>query len=461
MLARASSFNGSPAAILFASELVSVESLQKAMTDDNVVGIIIAYGKPPAGSFSPAEKIPNGPFGQKTTHEWNPNGNGWALADLKKPWFSLNANDTVEFLSRLKESESRGSRLAVEFKLQMKTSTDSETCLRRGWCKDVGGVSLIASLSTVETLKSSPELIAVMASVDSNAIMQTRAPGAVSDMSGAVALVAAFQALGNVYNNATCQRPSVFHLFNAEAWGYTGSKRFVQHMVEGHGIYWNSSVWALLEAKQVGSKTASAKLTVHAPNNAASDALAAEMARASERLQVPLTRFAGTASTGLPPASLQSFLLKLPPSQSVGAAVLTDHGAVYENQYYQSMFDTFDNADPTMVCNAAKVLAETVAALQVYAEPKPIVVNCTFVAELLGCLSKDWRCPLFVSYLPFMANAPDLPSNYAGVFMGTENMRPTIKVSQLACYFGAPVSDAFLCFVRCFTTFLPKPTRHL
>jgi hypothetical protein len=425
VLTSASSFD--PAAVLLASTYVSVDVLKRLMDDDNIVGIIIGFGVPPSGPFSPAEAHPNYRYGVSPLpkHSWNPVGSGWALKDLKKPWFSLGRNDTELYLSRLAQSTARGTRLAVEFTLQMKTSTDSATCRKRGWCSDVGGVSLVASLSSGAELRAAKEVIVVMSSVDSNGIMQTRAPGAVSDMSGAVALVAAFHALGAAYGKATAQRPAVFHWFNAEAWGYIGSKQFVKWLTEGKAPYNVSSVFTMLEAKQVGSKTANAKLTVHASNNPASATLVSSLIDIGVGLQIPVAEFEDGVTTGLPPASVQSFLLK---GISPATAILTDHGASYENPYYQSMFDTFENVDPVLVCNAAKLLAESVSQLQNYAQPRLVSVNCSFVTELLSCLSHDWRCPLFVSYLPFMANAPEFPSNYAGVFGGTASMRPPIKL---------------------------------
>jgi nicastrin len=431
VFAKASSFTGSPAAVLIASEFLSFATLQKLLNNDHVAGVIVADGPRPRKPFSPAVKFPNREFGlaNPPANDWNSDGYGLIMTDYKKPVFSLGANDTAMFLARLNQSAATGSRLSVELQAAMKTKTDSVTCLRRGWCDNLGGVSVIASLSSVSTLQESSEIVAVMASVDSNAMMATRATGAVSDMSGTVALLGAFRALAEAYGpNSTCDRPSVFHWFNAEAWGYAGSKRFVMHAVQGHGIYNESSVWTMLEAKQVGSKTPTAKLTIHAPNNAASDMVAAELATASARHGIPITRFSETAQVGLPPASLQSFLLKRAEHAWPGFAVLTDHGAKYENPFYHSMFDTFENVDPVMVCNAAKVLAETVAQLQNYHEPKPLLVNCSFVTEVLRCLSQDLRCPLFVSYLPEMASAPEFPSHYAGMFRGSTNPAKPIKI---------------------------------
>ncbi len=424
VLAQASTFAGSPAAILFAPEAISNETLWRAQEAVGVAGIIIADGPLPGAPFSPAQPHPNLSFGldPSSQHVWNPHGNGWALSNLRKPWFSLGPGDTATFRKRLTDAEAKGANVGVEFKLLMKAASDSATCLRRGWCNWVGGVSLVGSLASPQQLRQAREVVAVVASVDSNGIMQTRAPGAVSDMSGTVALMAAFEALGRAYGNATAKRPSVFHWFSAEAWGYSGSKRFVEQLMKGEAPYNASSVFALLEAKQVGTKSQSAKLQTHAAGSNG-DVLRDALAEAASQQHVSVTPFAG--GLGLPPSSSQSFLQRLPNTPTV---VLTDHGAVYENRFYQSMFDSFENADMQMVCNAASVLAEAVATLQEYPVKMPISVNCSLATELLSCFSHDWRCPLFVRYLPFMQQAPEFPSNYAGVFQGQSNMKLPIKL---------------------------------
>ncbi len=122
MLAEAASFNGSPAALLFAPSAVSNETLSRAQASDLVAGIIIADGPPPDAPFSPALPHPNLAFGldPASPHVWNRWGNGMALRDLRKPWFSLGPGDTAAFRARLAAAAARGGRVGVDFRLLMK-----------------------------------------------------------------------------------------------------------------------------------------------------------------------------------------------------------------------------------------------------------------------------------------------------------------------------------------------------
>ena len=440
VLAEAASFNGSPAALLFASAAVSNETLSRAQASADVAGIIIADGPLPGAFFSSALPHPNRAFGLDpgSAHVWNPWGNGLALSDLRKPWFSLGPADTAAFRARLAAARARGGRVGVEFRLLMKAATDAATCRRRGWCNWVGGVSLLASLAGPAELRAAPEVVAVVASADSNGIMQTRAPGGVSDASGAVALLAAFEALGRAYGNTTAQRPAVFHWFSGEAWGYSGSKRFTELLARPFGGPYNASaLFALLEAKQVGSNSPTARLQSHTPSGGHSGPVEDAVRQAAAWQRVSVTPFAPSPPVGLPPSSSHSFLLRWP---ATPALVLADHGAAYENRFYQSMYDTFDNVNPQLVCDAAAVLAEAVAALQVYPARVPVAVNCSLATELLRCFAQDWRCPLFREYLPAMRDAPEFPSAYAGVFQGLGAMRPQIKLlHDLATEINTPL----------------------
>jgi hypothetical protein len=92
------------------------------------------------------------------------------------------------------------------------------------------------------------------------------------------------------------------------------------------------------------------------------------------------------------------------------------------------MFDDYDNVDPLLVCDAASVLATTIAELQEYDQKVTIRANCSFVDELLRCFAQDWRCPLFAEYISSMADAPEFPSAYTGVWMGMNVMTPFTKI---------------------------------
>ena len=435
-----------PAAVLVSPQILSVETIKKMQEADNVVGIIIAdhntagNSKPP--SFSPDLGFPNMRFGlhADSDYAWNPASNGLMLQNLEKPWFSLGPEDTNGYLSMLEKAG--GTRVGVEFKLQMKSTMDSQTCLRRSgagprWCDPLGGVSVVASLSDREEISRAQEVVAVVASMDSSSLFHTRAPGGVADISGTVAMLAAFRALREGYGNATAARPSVFHWFTAESWGYGGSKSYVKKMMEGNGFYNRTQISMLVEPKQVGSKSSKRRLHVHQETNEVNNNVVNALVFSAIELNVSIT--AMQPYLGIPPSSSMSFLQKLP---NLPTAVLTDHEAIYENQYYHSMFDDYDNIDPALVCDAANVLANAIAKLQGYAEKKTLSANCSVVDELLKCFAGDWRCPLFREYISRMGSAPEFPTSYCGVWSGLNTMTPMTKIVHDIATEANSVSEA-------------------
>ncbi len=237
---------GGRVSLLVAPQAVQADVLRAAQESDGVAGLLFEthtdITRPTASS--PADVFPNQRFGlhadAKSVALWNPAGMGLLMSDSKKPWVSLGLEDTATIAAQLNTSVvGGGAALGAEFTLQMMTVTDSATCLRRNWCQPLGGYSVVSALGVPpdQKLKASAQVVVVMASLDSASMFHTRSPGAVSDMSGVVALLGAFEALASWSQTRTAQRPAAFHWFTGEAWGYIGSKSFVRRLYDGEAAY--------------------------------------------------------------------------------------------------------------------------------------------------------------------------------------------------------------------------------
>ncbi len=329
--------------------------------------------------------------------------------------------------------------MGAEFTLQMMATSDAGTCLRRGWCQPVGGFSVVSALGVAgsqQQLRAVPEVVAVLASVDSASLFQTRSPGAVSDMSGTVALMAAFDSLAAWNREHRAVRPAVFHWFTAEAWGYSGSKAFAKALREGQAPYNESALWAVLEAKQVGTKGAPHTLYAHVERGqeGANNAALSAVLGAAQAAGVGVER----ATVGrVPPSSTTTFLQG---GRSVPHCVVADHDATYRNRYYHSMYDDLDNVDVDLVCKAATLLANAVATLQGFAQPQ-LQVNCSTVVDLMACLAGSWNCPQFAQSFPGQS-FQEYPGNYAGVWNGWSMTYPVKYVQDWAAVRSALANAA-------------------
>jgi len=99
----------------------------------------------------------------------------------------------------------------------------STQCLHSGQCLPLGGQSV---WGTMGTLDESKKLVFIAANMDSNAMFHDAAVGATSTASDIVAVMAAVRALSNV-NLSALPHQLAFGLFQGEAWGRLGSRRFV------------------------------------------------------------------------------------------------------------------------------------------------------------------------------------------------------------------------------------------
>lgn len=87
---------------------------------------------------------------------------------------------------------------AIDFDLFMWAAVNSQTCLRRGWCQAVGGMSVYSTPSIDISPDDKKPIIVVSAGMDSRSLFHDLTIGASNDVSGMVAVLAIAEALSRV-----------------------------------------------------------------------------------------------------------------------------------------------------------------------------------------------------------------------------------------------------------------------
>ena len=120
-------------------------------------------------------------------------------------------------------------RHAISLDSYMWATTDSATCLRRsmnaqGFCDPIQGTNL---LGAPQNLTHNLPLVLAVVQLDSDALVREEAYGATSPTASVVALLGAIQALKEQPGRTRAARDVAFAMFDAESWGYTGSRKWV------------------------------------------------------------------------------------------------------------------------------------------------------------------------------------------------------------------------------------------
>lgn len=253
-------------------------------------------------------------------------------------------------------------RYAAHLTSFMFASTDTPTCLRRGYCAPIGGQSVwsvLPSVSGLQAPKETAEMVVSVSSMDSASLFIQRSTGAESDMSGLIANLAAMQAIANSSIPASSfTRKILFAFLDAEAWGYGGSQRFLADIANftcrqfsndsktscDRPFYPSLEFQKLdlnkfdsvFEVKQVGLPQIGGgnALFVHQPQfNFTTDAVQSVLT-ASQGVGNLTVGTGSTNTSGIPPSSSVTFA-KLGASFQSKIAVITDHSGPYTNRYIQ------------------------------------------------------------------------------------------------------------------------------
>ncbi|AQK55162.1 Nicastrin-like precursor [Zea mays] len=389
--------------------------------------------------LSPDRKFPQDDFAPYSnhSHDWNPAGSGIMWNKYNFPVFLLSeeSTNTLQKISEKNEKTGNGYKANVaEFDLVMQTTKaqthDSASCLKEQSCLPLGGHSVWTSLPPLNngSTEHPKPLILAIASQDSASFFRDRSLGSDSPISGLIALLTAVDALSHIHGLSKLKKQLVFAVFNGEAWGYLGSRKFLQELDEGaasvNGIS-SLKIDQVLEIGSVGKAILEEypSFYVHAEGNPSAskeilDALqSASKSLGSDNVKV---KQAASSNPGVPPSSLMSFIRK---NMSTSGVVLEDFDSHFSNRFYHSYLDNSVNINSSSIAAAAALVARS---MYILASDDSVVdlitlntikVNVSLVEELIGCLltcNPGLSCGLVKR---FISPSNPCPSHYVGVFL--------------------------------------------
>lgn len=389
--------------------------------------------------LSPDRKFPQDDFAPYSnhSHDWNPAGSGIMWNKYNFPVFLLSeeSTNTLQKISEKNEKTGNGYKANVaEFDLVMQTTKaqthDSASCLKEQSCLPLGGHSVWTSLPPLKngSTEHPKPLILAIASQDSASFFRDRSLGSDSPISGLIALLTAVDALSHIHGLSKLKKQLVFAVFNGEAWGYLGSRKFLQELDEGAASVNGISSLMIDQVLEIGSVGKAIleeypSFYVHAEGNPSAskeilDALqSASKSLGSDNVKV---KQAASSNPGVPPSSLMSFIRK---NTSTSGVVLEDFDSHFSNRFYHSYLDNPVNINSSSIAAAAALVARS---LYILASDDSVVdlitlntikVNVSLVEELIGCLltcNPGLSCGLVKR---FISPSNPCPSHYVGVFL--------------------------------------------
>ncbi|KAL2333210.1 hypothetical protein Fmac_014423 [Flemingia macrophylla] len=396
--------------------------------------------------FSPDQKFPQAQFApyHNTSYEWNPIGSGIMWKSYDFPVFLLTESGSKtlqEFVTKNEDKKKAYTSNVAEFDMVMQTvksgTHDSKSCLKESTCLPLGGYSVWSSLPPINTssLQQSKPILLTVASMDSASLFRDKNLGADSPISGLIALLAAVDALSYLDGLGDLSKQLVFAVFTGEAWGYLGSRRFLEeldmHSDAVHGLN-HTLIETVIEIGSVGKGLSQGVKNFFAhtegDSSATSQTLIA-LKRSQESLLSENIKIASASASnpGIPPSSLMTFLEKNP---AISGVVLEDFDSVFVNKFYHSHLDDLSNVNSSAVVAAASLVARTLYVLASETEDVPdstlasINVNVSLVEQLMGCLldcDPGLSCSLAKKYI---APASSCPSHYVGVILEEPSSTP-------------------------------------
>jgi hypothetical protein len=422
--------------------LVNKDNISKLQATGLLSGIVVlmpnANSSNRDGFVSPDSACPNCEFGlyKDKPYAWNPTSNGMIHADYDFPIFAI-ASDSPESYQQVKTAASENAKsafgqyplYAVEFYSFMWAARDAATCLRRGWCSPIGGLSVYASPSVNMKADDGKQIVLLSAALNGRSLFHDLTLGVANDVSGTVALLAAATAL-STQNVPSLPRHIVYTFFNGESWGLAGSQRFVKDLYDRPFqckkefkeptagcpytkaacaepcrrdlVYLNmapDAISAMVEVNQVvpSTPTSSVSLFTHV-HTRSQDNMAVANVLSQQATNGTTVQLASNDDRRLPAASsIASFVER---RAGLPHAVLSGFQDKFNKLYNADVDDVFDAATIGHVCSASTVLARSAYALASNASaPASLVANCTLVEELMTCLVKNYSCPLINKFV--------------------------------------------------------------
>jgi nicastrin len=488
---------------LFTPEVA--ESLEKI---HQVKGLVILTNAAPLEPYSETSSFPQAnasTAGEPSDYLWNIAHHDLIHREYKFPVWSVEGSDAQSILALARMNVAQSTRYGAVLHQFMHGYKDAATCLKYKQCEPVGGHSVWGILPKPSSfpIPSNQEFVMVLSHLDAVSLFAGDAIGADADMSGLVATLSALTVLSGVnqledelsisqasptvstshfmesekneysaessknrfssenhfssssqtlaINPRDFKYPIVWALFDAEHWGYAGSRRFLNDWTNFKCVVGRcaSETYAkdfeklrlfnarsIFELHQVGAHQPREghphQLYIHQHTHNYIASGVRTLVEASAGLNTTV-HTASTSTPGLPPSSAFTFLdaanaANLPIKEEI--IVITDHDAHYTNPFFGSRFDTAHHVNLQMVTDAATLLARALYAkamdlgnpVDLGAKLDFIHVNASIVQAWLACTTSNVNCPLAHKFIPtLLDDSPpgskiQRPSHYHGPF---------------------------------------------
>ncbi|CAL1287374.1 unnamed protein product [Larinioides sclopetarius] len=316
----------------------------------------------------------------------------------------------------------------------MLAAKDSDTCMRRNklisnlnevkTCDPLSDKNIVNTLFPTNKSEEIAErsLIVVSARLDAFSMFDKLAPGAHSTVTGLVTLLSIAKNMDSLRKKISEKEEAknknvLFVIFNGEAFDYIGSSRAVFDMQKGlfpvqilNGIKYQPALINLthishfIELSQLAPPEIPASLWLHTDPVSITHSTdvskqvkeLVEMFK-SEAEAVGLNVSEAPSDLPLPPASFQSFLKH---DKSIPGIVVADHDKEFINKYYNSIFDTNEALNVTLLTQVLTNISTAVSRTlyQLLTKEKlneSLDPTENLVSGLLECYLQNASCPLF------------------------------------------------------------------
>lgn len=422
-------------ALLLPAELLDEDGMALLQGTEHLAGVVVlSNGVPPTGGFSPAPTVGRG---ARSAHAWNAAGRSLLDVSTGFPMVLVNGSTSETLITLAARNMDLGvdsfPQHALQFDFYMgPPSLTSITCIEQQQCLPVGGQSVWGTLGELRAPDDpgAKDVVMLAASMDATALFHDRALGGQAGASSIAAMLAAVQALSSEgARTRELPRRVAFGLFQGEAWGRIGSRRWlkeVQHFT--CGSYQDAADSAtgkkycrgplrtdlsfrklsferfahVLAFDQVGAPVElGGSVYLHQDVGVAATSTMAEVVRAAAGTSLPVS--VGVGGLGVPPSPVDTLLNM---NDTVSAGVLSPYDSTYGNRYFASYADDAANVDVDAVTAFATLLARSAyalatglpaneAAAAVDAVSADLEADRDIVAQTVHCLLLDSTCEFF------------------------------------------------------------------
>ncbi|ORZ41445.1 Nicastrin-domain-containing protein [Catenaria anguillulae PL171] len=369
---------------------------------------------------------------------------------------SQSLGDIVSLAESNRQDRPSTPKYAAELSAFMSAAHSASDCLRRGFCKPLGGQSVYAPLFNPTPETANKPVVLLTAALDGKAMFQDLAQSASTRLASVAALLTAVSTLAQISeaDRNNWQRRVLVTFFNGESWGHVGSRTFATDLDTfecrkpyKEGEYQPTAACPYIKPacaepcmldtgfKQMGVTTKSIshvldmnmlggtadQLRVHTTGSSSGSDATARPFPASIQL---------STQPGIPPSPALAFLERNANIQPFILSTL-DSG-IFPSTYATELDDRAALvARPdalAAVCSAADALVRATLTLATNANTTiPPAVNCTLATSLLDCLTNATACPLGLSV---QSNVPR--TSYSSVsFFGVGPSWPALVAATL------------------------------